>query len=84
VQLTAASVCGKFGQAAFETANRLLEADMVTVVATDTHNIANRPPILNEARTAIAEKLGEEKAELFTQTNPAKIAESRVDVGIAP
>jgi protein-tyrosine phosphatase len=84
LQLTAASVCGKFGQPAFETANALLDADVVTVIATDTHNLQYRPPILNDAQTTVAEKYGEDRAERLTLTNPDHIVSSRVELGLAP
>lgn len=73
VQLTAASVCGRFGNSALETSMRLLDANMVTVIATDAHNITHRPPILAEARQALTARYGEKAAVLLTGVNPAAI-----------
>jgi protein-tyrosine phosphatase len=73
VQLTAASIIGAFGEKAQRTALQLLEAGLVTVIATDAHNVAYRPPRLAEARALVDTLYGPETADALTRTTPAKI-----------
>jgi protein-tyrosine phosphatase len=74
LQLTAASVCGRFGNSALEAALRILDAGLAHVVATDSHNLAHRPPILAEAKAALAARYGIEAAIRLTDFNPGEIA----------
>jgi len=73
LQVTAASVCGVFGEAVRVTAERLLAAGWVSVVATDAHNLEHRPPMLAEARQVIAQRHGAEAALQLTEGNPGRI-----------
>ena len=79
LQLTAASVAARFGRAAHETAIALLERNWVTVVATDAHNLAHRPPMLSEARAALSRMMGDVIATDLTQTKPGIILAGRND-----
>lgn len=82
LQLTAASICGAFGRPAFQCAHDLLEAGAVSVVATDAHNLAHRPPMLAEARFELAERYGQAAAELLTRVNPRHIVDARAGLGL--
>ena len=73
LQVTAASVCGLFGDTAQKVAHQLIEMDWVTVVASDAHSVANRPPVMSLARQHLAQRYGEELAVRLTQTNPAQV-----------
>jgi protein-tyrosine phosphatase len=73
LQLTAASVAGMFGAAALKSALQLLDAGVVTVIASDAHNLAHRPPRMAEARRALEQRYGQEAAILLTETNPGRI-----------
>lgn len=73
VQLTAASVAGLFGAPALKSALQLLDAGVVTVIASDAHNLAHRPPRMAEARRAIVQRYGEAAAVLLTETNPGRV-----------
>jgi protein-tyrosine phosphatase len=77
IQLTAASVCGWFGDPAYRTAQAILERGWATVVATDSHNLVYRPPVLAQARQLIRTKYGDDIAELLTDTHPALIVAGR-------
>jgi protein-tyrosine phosphatase len=79
LQLTAASVCGWFGAPAHRTALAILDAGWTTAVATDTHSLRHRPPVLAEARHALAARYGEEAARELTLTSPARIVAGRAD-----
>lgn len=77
-QVTAASVTGAFGEPAAKCAAQLIDAGAVTVLATDAHNMAHRPPLLREAREAVLARWGEEAAERLTRTHAGQI------IGILP
>src|SRR5690606_29865623 len=78
LQVTAASVVGRFGPQALQAAHQLLAKGLVAVVATDSHNLLHRPPILNEAREAIAKLYGSGLAHRLTEETPAAIIADRV------
>ena len=50
-----------------------LDRGIVSFVATDTHGVDRRPPLLSPARDFIRERCGSAAAEALTQTNPAKL-----------
>lgn len=77
LQLTAASVCGWFGEPALLTARRLLDRGWVTVVATDAHDLRHRPPVMREARHALRLRWGEAAARALTETTPASLIARR-------
>ena len=70
VQATAGSFLGRFGKRAERSAWQLLRHNMVHFIASDAHNTTSRPPLLSEARRAIAADRGEEAARALTETNP--------------
>ena len=76
LQVTASSVAGRFGPAAEEIAHALLEQGVVTILATDAHNLEYRPPILSEGFAHAAQLIGESQAELLVRQRPWQIAQS--------
>jgi protein-tyrosine phosphatase len=50
---------------------------MVHFIATDAHNTTSRPPLLGEARKAIATLQGDEVASALTDMNPRAVIEGR-------
>ena len=70
VQVTAGSFLGRFGKRAERSAWQLLHHNMVHFIASDAHNTTSRPPLLSEARRAIAADRGEEAARALAETNP--------------
>ena len=74
LQLTAASVIGEFGSAAFRASHKLLREGWVTVVASDAHNLRGRAPRMDAAREYLAEHYGEELADELTRRGPARLA----------
>ena len=79
LQITSGSLTGRFGTACQALARRLLELDVVTLIATDAHNLEHRPPLLAEGRDAAAQILGESRARRLVQDNPWLIAQSHFD-----
>lgn len=77
VQVTAGSFLGRFGKRAMQAAQLLLRHGMIHFIATDAHNASSRPPVLSEARRAIAAEQGEEVARALSETNPLAAVEGR-------
>jgi protein-tyrosine phosphatase len=73
-QLTAMSVAGRFGEGAERRACDLLEMGVVTIIASDAHNVNHRPPDLEPGRAAAAEIVGEAESWQLVQQRPALIA----------
>jgi protein-tyrosine phosphatase len=70
VQVTAASMTGRFGKLATEFAHKLLRQNKVHFLATDAHNLQSRPPRMKEAYDLVAKQYGAEAAERLCVTNP--------------
>lgn len=73
IQITASSVTGDFGQRALETSRQMLERNIVTVIASDGHNVDSRPPILERAYQKVLDDYGIEKARRLTLEMPSLI-----------
>jgi protein-tyrosine phosphatase len=73
LQLTASAVAGRFGAGPHRCARKLLELGVVTVLATDAHNLRGRQPELREGMEAAAEIVGEEAAYTLVDANPRAI-----------
>lgn len=73
VQLTAASVTGRFGRRPQYWSQRMLEEGRAQLIASDAHSIEGRPPGLSEARNVIASNLGDETAMRLVWDNPLMI-----------
>ncbi|WP_077342087.1 tyrosine-protein phosphatase [Pseudocolwellia agarivorans] len=73
LQITASSLTGKFGADVQQMTEELLEADEVSAIASDCHNLKGRSPDLfagvEQAKTII----GNEKANLLVTNSPAKL-----------
>lgn len=73
-QLTAGSLLGDFGTRAQTTAQKLLEAGWVDVIATDSHNRSSRRPRMKAAREWLTQQYDEALALRLTKTQPTEIA----------
>ncbi|NBA96532.1 tyrosine-protein phosphatase [Pseudomonas sp. R5(2019)] len=76
LQVTASSVAGHFGPAAQAVAHELLAQGVVTILATDAHNLQHRPPMLSEGMQHAARIVGDAKAEALVKQIPWEIAQS--------
>ena len=76
-QVTAGAVAGRFGQPAQDLAERFLAEGLVTILASDAHNLENRPPVLSEGLAAASALLGEAEAYKLVQDNPWQLAQSK-------
>ena len=73
MQLTAGSITGRFGPRAKYWSERMLDEGLVHIVATDAHRADKRPPLLAEARDAVAARLGRQAADDMVLTRPQGI-----------
>jgi protein-tyrosine phosphatase len=73
MQVTAGSLTGRFGRRPKYWAERLVDERLVHILATDSHHIDRRPPLLAEARDVVAGRLGEAEAMHMVHTRPAGI-----------
>jgi protein-tyrosine phosphatase len=70
IQITAASLTGRFGKTAQRVSHELLKRNWVNFIATDAHDITSRPPMLREAYQLVADKYGVETADRLCIHNP--------------
>jgi len=73
VQVTGLSLLGRFGKAARESAWALIESGAAHIVASDAHDPEDRHARLDEVRTAVAERAGNEAAEMLFENNPGAV-----------
>ena len=83
IQLTAASISGRFGPRALYWSERMLEEGRVDLIASDGHNTRSRPPRMDKARERIAELYDDELAIRLTLDTPLMVVENRVASNIS-
>jgi protein-tyrosine phosphatase len=71
VQVDAGSILGWYGPQVRDAAFRLVEAGMVTVVASGAPGADGRPPSLRAAREALVQRFGEATASRLVELNPS-------------
>ncbi|HUA15288.1 MAG TPA: CpsB/CapC family capsule biosynthesis tyrosine phosphatase [Verrucomicrobiae bacterium] len=77
VQMTGSALTGLWGERTRRAAEWLLEHQAVHVLATDSHDLEKRPPMLSSARDAAADICGEEIADALVDFNPRAIIENK-------
>jgi protein-tyrosine phosphatase len=70
IQITAASIIGRFGKHAQKMSHQLLSDNWVHFVATDAHNLTSRPPHQREANDLVEQKYGADTAQRLFVDNP--------------
>ena len=73
LQLTADAVAGEFGDVCAQRAREFLERGWVTVLASDAHDTADRPPRMAQGRDAAAKIVGAEAAQRLVHDMPLRI-----------
>lgn len=77
MQVTAGALTGRFGRRVKYWSERFIDEGHCMILATDAHHPQRRPPLLAEAREAVAARLGAEEALHMVQTRPAGIVADR-------
>jgi protein-tyrosine phosphatase len=72
-QVTAGSLTGEFGPVARRTANKMLERNLIHLIATDAHGTQKRRPVLTPGLAAAAAIVGEEAARAMVLDTPRAI-----------
>jgi protein-tyrosine phosphatase len=70
LQITGSSLLGGFGAEARIFSEQLLRSNLVQIIASDAHNMDDRPAQLSRAVTAAAALIGVERATELVTTNP--------------
>jgi protein-tyrosine phosphatase len=73
MQITAGSLTGRFGRRPKYWGERMLDESLVHILATDSHHVERRPPLLNEGRAAAAARVGEVEATNLVEVRPQGI-----------
>lgn len=76
MQITAGSLTGRFGKRPKYWGERMLDEGLVHILATDSHHIDRRPPLLAEGRDAAASRVGEVEADHMVRTRPRGIIDN--------
>ena len=77
IQVTASAFTGFWGEPIQKVAEWLLRKRAIHVVASDAHDVANRPPVLSGARRRISELADDAVAQALVLDNPAAIVAGR-------
>lgn len=77
VQITANSLTDRWGQGASKTAHALLREQAVHIIASDSHNLESRPPVLSQASAVLEKTYGVEVARALAISNPLAVVENR-------
>jgi protein-tyrosine phosphatase len=73
MQVTSGSLTGRFGKRPQYWGERMLDEGLVHLLATDSHHIDRRPPLLAEGREAAARRVGAMEAENLVVHRPRAI-----------
>jgi protein-tyrosine phosphatase len=76
-QITTGSILGAFGRDVQEYSEELLCKGLVQVLATDSHDLSSRPPVMSEALHAMSLLIGEERATGMCNEGPLAMIEGR-------
>jgi protein-tyrosine phosphatase len=76
-QITTGSVTGQFGRTAKAFSEEVLRKGLVHVLASDSHNLRGRPPLLSEARAAMVPMIGEERAQAMCEEAPRALLDGK-------
>lgn len=77
MQVTAGSLTGRFGSTAQYWGERLLDEGWVHILATDSHGVDRRPPLLAEGQRTAERWVGVEEARHLVETRPQGILDNQ-------
>jgi protein-tyrosine phosphatase len=73
VQMTGNSLTGRFGRRVKKISRQLIKLGYVHLLATDAHNLKDRPPLLGQAVAELSRLVGENRARAMVHDLPEKI-----------
>jgi protein-tyrosine phosphatase len=73
VQVTASSITGSFGRAAYVASEEFFRRELIHLVASDSHSLDRRPPAMTVARRAVRNRWGSDAESMFFEITPAAI-----------
>ncbi|TDR38594.1 protein-tyrosine phosphatase [Tahibacter aquaticus] len=73
MQVTSGSLAGRFGKRPRYWGERMLSEGLVHLLATDSHGIRKRPPLLAEGRDLAARRIGDTQAAMLVDERPRAI-----------
>ncbi|EXJ10787.1 tyrosine-protein phosphatase [Nitrincola nitratireducens] len=73
LQVTAGSMAGNFGERAQDLAVQLLRDGLITILASDAHNVQHRPPILSVAREVVIAEASLSEYEALVLHRPSEM-----------
>jgi protein-tyrosine phosphatase len=76
-QVTAMSLTGGFGSGVKQTAEKLLKSRLIHIIASDTHSVSRRPPVLSLAVREAEKIVGKEEAQRMVTDYPRAILEGK-------
>lgn len=76
MQVTGGSLLGHFGRQAQYWSERMLDEELVDLLASDGHDCIRRPPVLGAARDAAAKRCGAATANRLVASTPLSILEN--------
>jgi protein-tyrosine phosphatase len=77
MQITAGSLIGRFGKRPQYWAQRMLAEGLVSILASDAHNIQSRPPVMSKAYDIAVQELGASEADNLVHYRPLCILENQ-------
>lgn len=83
MQITAGSLTGSFGRAPKYWGERMLAEGLVHILATDSHDLKARPPILSQGYYCAERIVGEEEAMHLVYTRPLAIIQDQAPENVA-
>lgn len=77
MQITSGSLTGRFGKRPQYWAQRMLAEGLVSILASDAHNVRSRPPVMSKSFEIASQELGEEEAYNLVFHRPICILENQ-------
>jgi len=78
MQITAASLTGRFGKRPKYWAEKMLSEGMIHILATDAHDLLSRPPVLSAARRLAEQAVGVDEARDLVETRPQGVLDNEM------
>lgn len=84
IQVNKGSFEGRFGNMARKTAYRLLNHNMISVIASDAHGYKQRTPFLKDVYSTLVKERTKEYADVLFQQNPKRICMNKPILKVDP